>query len=106
MRFHKPRRLKRARTGNAFYPLYQRVPYTSGQHKMHTFLYSETGLCNHGLKALYLIFITCNVLHPGMLNFRKISGIMLEVLHETRRSKNMGRYRLVAEKHALTLKQF
>lgn len=42
--------------------------------------------CVISLKALYLIFISCNILSPGMFNSEKMPKPMMpEVLHETAR---------------------
>jgi len=60
----------------------EQVSYTPEQHKM-DFLYFATGLCNHRLKVLDL-FITHNVLYPGMFNSKKMPKPMMpKVLHAT-----------------------
>lgn len=49
-------------------------------------LYFDTGLCHHSLEAFYLIFISHNILYPGMFNLEKMPKPMMpEVLHVTAR---------------------
>lgn len=49
-------------------------------------LYFDTGLCHHSLEAFYLIFISHNILYPGMFNLEKMPKPMMpEVLHATAR---------------------
>lgn len=69
-----------------FIPHTNRTGFLHARTTQDRLLYFETGLCNHSLKALYLIFISRNILYPGMFNAEKMPKPMLpEVLHATAR---------------------